>query len=402
MSRKPFPVVLGIIALDAVGIGLVLPFLPTLLRSVLHVDDMRWHYGAFLSLYALLQFLCAPILGALSDRYGRRPVLLLSLTGAVVNYAFMAVAPSFGWLLVGRAVGGLTAANASVAAAYLTDITPESGRARTFGYLSAAFGVGFIVGPAMGGLLVGWSLRAPFIAGAILNALNLLATAVFLDETHHAEPRPFDPAVFHPLAPLRWAFRFPEVLSLLLAYAVMALIGEVGGTVWVLYGQDKFHWDGIAVGLSLAGFGVFHALAQAFVAGPVSERWGERTALLIGIICDGAAYIAIAFATKGWFVIVLYPFFCVGGIGAPALQSLLTAEVDADRQGELQGVMTSVTSLASVIGPLVISQAYFASRTTFPGLVWLAGAALYVLCLPVLRKRGKTATELSSPSASSA
>jgi DHA1 family tetracycline resistance protein-like MFS transporter len=400
MSRKPLVVVLGIVLLDSVGIGLVLPFLPNLLRSVLHIDDLRWHYGVFLSLYALLQFLCAPILGALSDRYGRRPVIVFSLAGAVVNYVFMALAPSFAWLLVGRAIGGLTAANASVAAAYLTDITPESGRARSFGYLSASFGVGFIIGPVVGGLLGGWSLRAPFIAAAILNALNLVAALLFLKETHGREPRPLDRSVFHPLAPLRWAFRFPALLSLLAAYAVMALIGEVGGTIWVLYGQDKFQWDSLAVGISLAGFGLFHALAQAFVAGPVSERWGERNALIIGILCDSVAYVAIAFATTGWVAFTLYPLFCLGGIGTPALQSLLSAQADENNQGQLQGVLTSVTSLASVIGPFVISEAYFASRGVFPGLVWILGAALYVLCLPVLRSPAMMRV-VSSPSASS-
>lgn len=376
---------LGIICLDSVGIGLVLPYLPNLLRAVTHQDDLSWHYGAFLSLYALLQFLFAPLLGALSDRYGRRPLLISSIAGAVLNYIFMAFAPSFAWLLVGRAIGGLTAANASVAAAYLTDITPEAGRARSFGYLSASFGVGFIVGPVLGGLLGGWWLRAPFVAAAILNAVNLIAVLLLVDETHAPDPRPLDRAVFHPLAPLRWAFRFPTLLSLLGAFAVMALIGEVGGTTWVLYGQDKFQWNGLWIGISLAGFGLFHALAQAFVAGPVSERWGERRALIIGILCDGAAYVAIAFATKGWVAFLLFPLFCLGGIGAPALQSLLTAQVSDDSQGQLQGVLTSVTSLASVVGPFVISEAYFASRTIFPGLVWILGAALYVLCVPALR-----------------
>lgn len=396
MARRRLWVILGIILLDSAGIGLVLPFLPTLLRTVLGTADLRWHYGLFLSLYAFVQFLCAPMLGALSDRFGRRPVLLVSIAGAVVNYLCMALAPSYGWLLVGRTIGGLTAANASVAAAYLTDITPEQNRARTFGYLSAAFGVGFIFGPTLGGLLGAWWIRAPFVAAALLNAASLVAALIVLEESLEKRLVTFDLSSMHPLGPLRWAFSFPGMVSLLGAYVVMALVGEVGGTVWVLYGQDKFRWNDLTVGLSLSGFGLFHALAQAFVAGPVSEKWGERTALLVGIISDMAAYVAIAFAVNPYVPFLLFPVFCVGGIGAPALQSLLTAGVDEQHQGRLQGVLTSMTSIASVIGPFVISEAYFASRATFPGFVWIAGAALYVLCLPAIRK---PLTTLSASSA---
>jgi DHA1 family tetracycline resistance protein-like MFS transporter len=382
--NKPLSVILSVVILDAMGIGLVMPILPAMLRALLHSDDLGWRFGAFLSLYALLQFLCAPILGSLSDRFGRRPVLLVSMAGAVIDYIFMTLAPSFWWLFLGRAIAGITAANGSVAAAYLTDIVPEDRRARAFGYLSACFGLGFIIGPALGGLLGAYWLRAPFAAAAVLNALNLLVTLFVLPESHTARTDTLDRKAFHPFAPLRWALSFPALLPLLAMFIILALVGEVGGTVWVLYGQDKFAWDSIMVGLSLAGFGLFHALAQAFVAGPVSERWGERRAVIIGIAADTIAYIAIAFTTKGWFAFLLFPLFCIGGIGAPALQSLLSNQVDDADQGRLQGVLTSMTSLVSIVGPLIISEAYFASRGTFPGLVWVAGAALYLLCLPLL------------------
>jgi MFS family permease len=165
---------------------------------------------------------------------------------------------------------------------------------------------------------------------------------------------------------------------------VLHIVGEVGGTIWVLYGEDKFAWDPWTIGFSLAGFGLFHALAQAFVAGPIAERFGERRALLIGIVADAFAYVAIALATKGWMAFLLLPMFCLGGIGQPAIQSLLSRQVGEDQQGRLQGVLASVASLASVIGPVVISQIYFASRGWFPGLVWTVGAALGLMCLPIL------------------
>ncbi|SCB21721.1 TCR/Tet family MFS transporter [Rhizobium hainanense] len=385
--NKMLLTILAVVVLDAAGTGLVMPILPKLLKSVAHSSELGWRYGAFLSLYAALQFLASPVLGTLSDRYGRRPVLLISLAGGVIDYAFMAWAPGFWWLFLGRAVAGLTAANAAVATACLADITPEERRTRAFGLLSACFGIGFILGPVIGGVLGTISLRAPFVAAAFLVMVNFIVALVVLPETRTVKPERIDPAAFHPLAPLRWIGAFPPLLFM---SVLLAIVGEVGGTVWVLYGQDKFGWDTATVGLSLAGFGLFHALAQAFVAGPLSERWGERCALVVAIACDGAAYVAIAFVTQGFLVFLLFPLFCLGGIGQPALQSLMTQRVGADEQGRLQGVLISLTSLASMIAPLAISEIYFASRHVFPGLVWVIGAALYLLCVPVLfanRKR---------------
>jgi MFS transporter, DHA1 family, tetracycline resistance protein len=168
------------------------------------------------------------------------------------------------------------------------------------------------------------------------------------------------------------------------AFVILAIVGEVGGTIWVLYGEDRFRWDPWTVGFSLAGFGVFTALAQAFVAGPVADRFGERRTLAIAIVCDAFAYVVIALATKGWMAFALLPFFCLGGIGPAAIASLLSAQVGEDQQGRLQGVTASLASLASVIGPVVIAQVYFVSRGVFPGLVWMVGAALGLMCLPIL------------------
>ncbi len=390
--NKMLLTILSVVVLDAAGTGLVMPILPELLRSVAHMPDLGWRYGAFLSLYAALQFLAAPVLGTLSDRYGRRPVLLVSLAGGVIDYAFMAWAPGFWWLFLGRAVAGLTAANASVAAACLTDITPEEKRTRAFGLLSACFGIGFILGPVIGGVLGTVSVRAPFVAAGLLVMANFILALAVLPETRSVKPERLDPAAFHPLAPLRWIGAFPALLPLLLMSVILSMVGEIGGTIWVLYGQDKFAWHTATVGLSLAGFGLFHALAQAFVAGPLSERWGERRALIIAIVCDSAAYIAIAFATRGFVAFLLFPLFCLGGIGQPALLSMMTQRVGADDQGRLQGVLGSLTSLASVIAPLAISEIYFTSRSAFPGLVWILGALLYLGCMPMLfATRRKTA-----------
>ncbi|BDI29975.1 tetracycline efflux MFS transporter Tet(30) [Capsulimonas corticalis] len=385
--KKALAAVLATVTLDAMGIGLTMPIIPRLLRDVGHTSQLGWRFGAFLSMYALMQFIFSPILGALSDRVGRRPVLLLSLSGAFIDYLFMALAPSLPLLFLGRAISGITGASMAVASAYVTDITPEDQRTRRFGQLSACFGLGFIAGPVIGGLLGEIWVRAPFLAAAGLNGLNLLLALFVLRESRQADSGAGASGAFNPLTPLRWAFTFPALLPLLGAYVVFGLVGEVGGTIWVLYGVDRFAWNSLTIGLSLAGFGLFHTLVQAFISGSAAERWGERKALLIGIAADSTAYVLIALATQGWMAFLLLPLFCLGGIGAPSLQSLLSGQVGDDHQGRLQGVLSSMTSLASIVGPLLISTVYFASRATFPGLVWMGGAALYLLCLPVILSR---------------
>jgi DHA1 family tetracycline resistance protein-like MFS transporter len=386
--------ILSTVVLSAIGIGLTMPIIPQLMRDVGHTSELGWRFGAFTGLYALMQFIFSPILGMLSDRYGRRPILLLSLAGAVVDYIFMAMAPSLSLLFVGRAIAGITGASMAVTSAYIADVTPEDQRSRRYGQLGACFGIGFIIGPVIGGLLGAYWVRAPFLAAAAMNALNLLLTLWLVKESHSRkdDAAPAERISFNPLANLRWAAGFKALLPLIGAYVVLVLVGEIGGTIWVLYGEDKFAWDALTIGLSLAGFGAFHAVAQAFIAGPIAERWGERAALLIGIVSDGTAYVILALTTHGWVAFALMPLFCLGGIGAPALQSLVSGSVGSDQQGKLQGVLASSASLASVIGPVGISTIYFASRGSFPGLVWLIGASLYLLCLPVLIRKPTPAT----------
>jgi MFS transporter, DHA1 family, tetracycline resistance protein len=383
-ARQGLGVVLVIAALDSAGIGLTLPIIPRLLSAVGHSENLGWRFGAFLSVYALMQFIFSPVLGVWSDRIGRRPILLLSLAGATVDYLFMAVAPSLALLFVGRAIAGLSGASAAVASAYIADVTPEAHRARRFGQLSACQGIGFIAGPAIGGVLGELFIRAPFSAAAVLNGITFMVALLVLREPErHVEPAG-DAYLLNPLKPFYWAFSIPALLPLLFIFAMFALVGQVGGTIWILYTTDRFGWTPFWIGISLACFGLLHAIAQAFIAGPVSERWGERFALLCGVISDGVAYILIAFATKGWMAFALMPLFCLGGVGLPALQSLLSGKVDDQAQGRLQGVLASMLSLTSIVGPLAISAAYFAYRMRLPGLVWLAGAAVYLITLPAL------------------
>jgi DHA1 family tetracycline resistance protein-like MFS transporter len=385
--RGGINVVLAIVALDFAGIGLTLPIIPRLLSDVAHTTDLGWRFGAFLSLYALMQFVFSPILGIWSDRAGRRPVLLCSLAGAAVDYVFMAVAPSLSLLFVGRAIAGITGASQAVASAYIADVTSEGDRARRFGQLNAVQGLGFIAGPLIGGLLGSLWIRAPFIAAAGLNGITFLVTLLVLREPpRHAAAgdAPFGEPFVNPFRTFQWALSVPALLPLLIMFLVFTLVGQVGGTIWIIYGSDRFGWTPFWIGVSVACFGLLHAIAQAYVAGPMTERHGERFALAVGVITDATASVLVAFATQGWMAFALMPLFGLGAVGLPALQSLLSGNVDAQKQGRLQGVLASITSLASIVGPLGISSLYFAYRASLPGLVWIAGAALYLITIPVL------------------
>ena len=386
--NRAFAILLAAVTIDSIGIGLIFPILPSLIREVAGPADSSLLFGVIIAVYALMQFICAPLLGALSDRYGRRPLMLASIAGAAVDYLVMAFSPWFAVLLIGRIVSGVTGANMAVATAYIADITPEDERAGRFGKMSAAFGVGFIIGPVIGGLLGAWWLRSPFLAGAILNAVNFsLALFVLPESRKPAAGSKLDWRALNPFAPLKWALSFRALIPLLALFFLLNAIGNVPGTIWVLYGQGKFGWDTFTVGLSLAVFGAFLVLSQAFLVGPLTKRIGETRTLFVGLACDMLAYILIAFANQGWMAFVLAPLFSLGGVGQPALQSLLSAEVDADRQGQLQGVLASLTSLTTIIGPLAGTAIYAATAGVWLGTVWILGAALYLLIVPILLAR---------------
>ena len=236
------------------------------------------------ALYAAVQFVFAPVLGALSDRIGRRPVLLISLAGAAINYLFLAFACSLGLLFAGRAIAGLTSANVSVAAAYLTDITEEDQRARRFGLMNAMFGIGFIVGPVLGGLLGDHWLRLPFIAAAVLNGANLLFAFMMLSESREPSHEKVTLAALNPLKPLGWVFQVKSLWPLIVIFFLLSATGEAYGTAWALWGGDTFGWNGLMIGLSLGAFGICQTLAQAFLPGPAVKLLGERFAILVGLI----------------------------------------------------------------------------------------------------------------------
>lgn len=389
-----FGLILLTISLDAVGIGLIAPILPQLLKSFGLERSLALHAGALTAVYALMQFACAPALGALSDRFGRRPVLLLSLAGGALDYLLMACAPWLSLLYLGRVVSGISGANGSVAAAYIADISSQAQRTQRFGWMGACAGLGFVAGPVIGGLLGAMWLRAPFVAAAALAAINLTLAWFALPEPERPRSTRIAWRELAPWNALRDLVRLPQLTPLLWLYVAMQLAGQVPGTLWAIYGSDRFGWNPTAVGMSLAAFGIVHALFQAVVAGRASQRFGEARALLGGVVADSAGYLVFAFATRSWVIAPGLLLAAAGGIGGPTLQSMASAQTDEDRQGALQGVLTSLASLAAVIGPLMFGAIYVIGARHWDGWVWVVGAGLYVLCIPALRTLLRAAPRL--------
>ncbi|WP_245881293.1 TCR/Tet family MFS transporter [Thalassospira marina] len=383
-TRRPLIVIYFALCLDAVGVSLVFPILPRLLAEVTQDGNAAFYIGIMTSLYAVMQFIFAPVLGALSDHLGRRPILLLSLAGAAINYLIMAFAPHLWMLLLGRLIAGLTSANAAVASAYITDISAENDRARRFGLMNAMFGAGFIIGPVLGGVLGDYWVRLPFIAAAILNGYNFLLAFFILPETRAKTGQKIALGTLNPLSPLRWVFSMAGLLPVVLVFFLLSGMGEAYGTCWALWGADTFQWNGLWIGLSLGMFGICQTLVQAFLPGPATRFLGERGAVIAGICCACLALVVMAFARQGWIIFAIMPVFALASIGTPAFQALATRKVDAARQGQLQGVLTSAVSLATVIGPLAFSAFYMLVQKTWPGAIWLSVVGLYVLAVPLV------------------
>jgi DHA1 family tetracycline resistance protein-like MFS transporter len=370
--KNPLIVIFTAIALDAIGIGLIFPILPDLLGEVTHAANIASFIGITTAIYATMQFLFAPALGALSDRLGRRPVLLISLCGAAISYMFMAFSSTLWMLLIGRAVAGITSANMAVATAYITDVTPEDKRAARFGVSSAMFGVGFIIGPVLGGLLGDYWIRLPFIIAAAFNVCNMLLAYFVLPESHKPQKGKIGLAILNPLRPMKWIFSVKGLAPIILVFFIFGFSGEAYGTCWALWGTDAFKWNGVWIGLSLGTFGICQLLLQVFVTGPAVKLLGERTAIFISVACGCLALVVMAFAKQSWIIFAIMPVFALGGIGFPALQSLSTKQVKKSQQGQFQGVLAAVVSLSSIIAPLIFSSIYFLVQKQWPGAIWLS------------------------------
>ena len=370
--------------LDILGIGLVIPVLPKLVEQFRGGDlsEASTLVGQLSAVYALMQFVFSPILGALSDQYGRRPVILLSLLGAGLDYFLMAWAPTVGWFFLGRAVSGLAGANITAATAYIADISPPEKRAANFGIIGAAFGLGFIAGPLLGGLLGEKSLRLPFIAAGCVTLANWLYGFFVLPESLGQDVRrKFSWARANPLGSFLGLTRNPVVLGLAVALFLMNL-GQFGvHNTWVLYTGYRFDWKPSDVGISLAVVGITAAIVQGGLSRVIIPAMGERRALSWGFFLNGLTLVLYGLATRGWMIYAILPFGAVSGIGAQAGQGIVSRSVGPDEQGSVQGALAGLNSVAAFVAPLVATNlfGYFIGPRApmpLPGIPFFLGAVL--------------------------
>lgn len=387
---RPKPAIIFIfitLFLDVFGIGLIVPVLPKLVEQLQggNLQAAAHSVGWLGALYALMQFVFSPVLGSLSDRFGRRPVILASLFGSGIDYLVLAWAPTIGWLYLARVVSGITAANFSAASAYIADVTPPEKRAAGFGMIGAAFGLGFIAGPALGGLLGEFGLRMPFLVAAGITLLNWIYGAFVLPESLAPENRrPFQWSSVHPLKALSALGRWPIVAGLSGSHFLSMLAGNIYPSLWVLYTGVRYGWTSKQVGISLALVGILAAVVQAGLAGRILKIIGERTGVYVGLLAMAAAMTLYGAATDGWMVYGIIFIGSLAGIGSPATQSIISQSVPSDEQGAVQGALNSITSVSGIIAPLLwtflFSWAVAPERTIHvPGLPFFGAGVVSLL-----------------------
>ncbi|EKT59059.1 Tet(A)/Tet(B)/Tet(C) family tetracycline efflux MFS transporter [Providencia rettgeri] len=368
---------LTITALDAMGIGLIMPVLPALLREYVTLENLANHYGILLALYAIMQVFFAPILGRWSDKFGRKPILLISLAGAVLDYSLLALSSSLWMLYLGRLISGITGATGAVAASVIADNTAPQERTKWFGRLGAAFGVGLIAGPAIGGFAGQFSPHLPFVIAAILNACSFFVIwLIFKNKNAIQNDQNETVELSVPFIQL-----IKPVILLLFVFFMAQLIGQIPATTWVLFTENRFQWNSVQVGLSLAGLGVMHALFQAFIAGAIAKKFNEKVTIIVGFVADGSAFIILSLLTEGWMIYPTLILLAGGSIALPALQGLMSAQVNQANQGKLQGILVSLTNATGVIGPLLFSFIFGLTLANWDGWVWLIGAIMYIFLI---------------------
>ncbi|MBO2010272.1 TCR/Tet family MFS transporter [Hymenobacter negativus] len=372
------------ILIDVIGLGIIIPVVPKLIEQLTGEGLSRASiYSGWLTFaYASAQFCFAPVMGGLSDKLGRRPVLLAALFGLGIDYVFVSFAPTLAWLFVGRVLAGITGASFTTATAYIADISTPEKRAQNFGLVGAAFGIGFIVGPALGGLLADFGPRVPFMAAAALSLCNVLYGFFVLPESLALDKRrPFEWRRANPVASLLRLGKYPATLGLVAALVLLYLAGSATQSIWTFYTMLKFGWTERLVGISLAVIGLFSGLVQGGLVRIAIPKLGAARAIVIGLLCYTVGFVLFAFASQGWMMLAFLAPYCLGGISGPALQSTISGQVPATEQGELQGALTSLISVTGVVGPVLMSYLFgeFTRKGApvyFPGAPFIVGALL--------------------------
>lgn len=375
--------------IDCTGIGIIIPVTPKLIEELIGgdiSDASKW--GGWLTFsYAIMQFLFSSVLGGLSDRYGRRPVLLLSLLGLGIDYVFLAFAPSIFWLFIGRMISGISGASFTTASAYIADISEPEKRAQNFGMVGAAFGVGFILGPLIGGVFSQFGTKVPFLIAAGLSLLNALYGYFILPESLSEEHRrPFDWKRANPIGTLINLKRYKKVFGLIAIVFLLNIAGHAAQSTWTYYTILKFNWNEAWVGYSLAFVGLTIGLVQGGLIRIVIPKIGQVKSIYLGLILYLAGYVLFAIATDGWMMFAFMVPFALGGLAMPAIQGVIANQVPANEQGEMQGAITSLISLTAIIGPILMTELFYRftkdeTNIYFPGAPFMMGAFLTLISI---------------------
>jgi DHA1 family tetracycline resistance protein-like MFS transporter len=380
--------------IDVLGFGIIIPVLPDLIKGLIHSDlsAASAYSGILLAVYAGMQFFFAPLIGNLSDKFGRRPVLLFSLLGFSIDYFLTAFAPTIGWLFVGRTIAGVTGASFTTASAYIADVSTPEKRAANFGLVGVAFGVGFILGPMLGGLLGKWDIHYPFLAAGGFALLNALFGYFILPESLPVEKRrAFDIKRCSPWGTLIQLKKYKSVIGLTTSLFLIFLAAQSVQTVWAYFTMYKFNWSRTDVGWSLGFVGLMIGAVQGGLIRVILPKFGNEKSIWMGLLLYTLGLVLFAFASSGWMMYAILVPYCLGGIAGPAIQGYISNSVPDNEQGELQGGLTSLQSVAAILGPLIMTGSfrYFTSAAApfqFPGVQFILGA-IFMLISAVLAVR---------------
>lgn len=380
--------------LDVIGFGIIIPVIPKYISHLIGSDlsHASLYSGWLMFSFSVMQFLFSPLIGSLSDRFGRRPVLLTSLFGFGINYLIIAFAPTIGWLFAGRILAGITGASFSTATAYIADISTPEKRAQNFGLIGAAFGLGFIIGPVLGGVLGQYSLQLPFLVAAALTFLNWIYGYFVLPESLPVENRrKFDIKRANPVGSIRLLRKYPVISGMVGSLICVMIAGFATQSTWAYFTMEAFHWNESLVGMSLGLVGLLMAIVQGGLVRVLNPRLGQVRSIYLGLILYALGFLLTAFAQEGWMIFLIMVPFSMGGIADPAVQSIISNEVPANEQGELQGALTCLRSITSIVGPILMTTLFstFTAKEAmvyFPGAPFLMAALLVVVSIVLAQK----------------
>ena len=385
--------ILFTVLLDVIGIGIIIPVIPGLLAELGIPDagEASFTGGLLLFTYAFMQFLFAPILGGLSDQYGRRLVILIALFGLTVDYIVVAFAPTIAWLFGARIVAGICGASFTSASAYVADISAPEDRPKNFGMIGAAFGLGFILGPVLGGLLGQYDIRLPFFVSAGLTLLNFIYGLFVLPESLSKDNRRrFEWKRANPVGSIKNLRKYPFLQNLFIAFFIIYVAGHAVQSNWSFFGKEVFDWTEFEIGVSLAVVGFFVAIVQAVLIGKAVKKFGQNKTVYLGLTFNLLGFILFAMATQEWMIYSFLAVYVMGGLAGPTLQGLMSSQVPANEQGELMGALTSLQNLGNIFGPLIMTGTFFyfttKSEMYFPGAAFALGALFSVVSFSIIYK----------------